>query len=121
MTLPVHVTFRDMPSSPALHSAVEEHAQRLQRFAPQIHRCEVVVQYSERRHHRGNRYLVHVRLLMPGAQIDAGRTPNDDESHEDVYVALRDAFDAARRQLEDFVRVRRGDVKTHTPTEPPVA
>jgi cold shock CspA family protein len=28
-------------------------------------------------------------------------------------VAVRDAFDVARRQLEDFVRHQRGDVKSH--------
>jgi hypothetical protein len=32
-----------------------------------------------------------------------------------VNVAIRDAFDAAVRQLEDNARRMRGDVKSHTP------
>jgi cold shock CspA family protein len=51
---------------------------------------------------------VKVDLRVPGREIVASA-----DHGEDVYVALRDAFDAAKRQLEETVRVRRGDVKAH--------
>jgi len=47
-------------------------------------------------------------LTVPGAELVANHT-----QHEDVYVAIRDAFDAMSRQLEDYARKQRGEVKTH--------
>jgi cold shock CspA family protein len=35
------------------------------------------------------------------------------EENEDAYVAVRDAFDAAVRKLEEHARRRHGDVKAH--------
>ena len=113
MTLPVTVSFRDLPPSAALRADIEEHAQRLLRFAPRLQACEVIVSRSENRHHQGNRYRVHVSASLPGRKIEAGRAGDDERGHEDAYVAVRDAFDALRRQLEDFVRIRRGETKTH--------
>lgn len=107
MSLSVTTTFRDMPPSPALRADIEEHAQRLLRFAPRLQTCQVTVQHSERRHQKGNRFSVLVRVTLPGGEFEAGRSSDADHSHEDPYVATRDAFDSLRRQLEDFVRIRR--------------
>ena len=48
-----------------------------------------------------------------GSEIVVGRDPEAHHAHEDVYVAIRDAFDATRRLLEDHVRRGRGEVKLH--------
>lgn len=117
--MPVSVTFQGLPSSTALHADIERHAQRLERFAPRLLACHVTVRHSEDRHHKGNRYLVHVRATLPGGEFEAGCTSERDHSHEDPYVAVRDAFDSLRRQLEDFVRIRRGDIKSHSPKRAP--
>jgi ribosome-associated translation inhibitor RaiA len=113
MTLPVTIVFQDMPPSPALRADIERHAEHLTRFAPRLLACHVTLRHSESRHHQGNRYLAHVRVTLPGGELAAGRTADPDHSHQDAYVAVRDAFDALRRQLEDFQRIRRGDVKSH--------
>lgn len=41
---------------------------------------------------------------MPGATFESGRTPTKDHSHEDAYVAVRDAFDAMQRRVSEHVR-----------------
>jgi hypothetical protein len=56
---------------------------------------------------------VKVDLQVPSGQLVVSREPGHDHAHEDVYVALRDAFNAAVRQLEDYVRRQRGQVKQH--------
>jgi len=66
---------------------------------------------GRRRH--GDLYHVRVDLKVPGNEIVVKRDPPEHHSHEDIHVAVRDCFDAVRRQLEDHVRRRRGDVKTH--------
>ncbi|WP_141400693.1 HPF/RaiA family ribosome-associated protein [Pseudoxanthomonas wuyuanensis] len=116
---PLKITFQGMDASPALQADIEQHAAKLERFAPRLTACSVSVQQSERRHQKGNRYLVRIHATLPGGEIEAGHTAAPDRSHEDPYVAVRDAFTALRRQLEDFVRIQRGDVKRHSLASPP--
>ena len=113
MQLPVQITFRGMETSAAIDAAVRERAGKLEQFHPRIVSCRVVIEQPARHKHQGNQFVVHIDLKVPGGEIAVNR-----EHHEDVYVALRDAFDAARRKLEDFAREQRGDVKHHEPTPP---
>ena len=113
MQLPLTLTFRNLPHSAAIEAAVRRHIDKLEHFG-QITGCTVVVEKPHRHRHTGKPYVIHVRLLVPGAVLAVSRDtvqPN----YEDPYVALHHAFDAARRRLEDHVRLRRGDVKTHRP------
>lgn len=114
MSIPLQVTFHGMEVSEALNAHILQQAAKLEHFSGSIMRCHVVVESSERRHHKGNRYQVQVHLKLPGADIQAGHGPfARDHFSEDPYAAVRDSFDAARRQLQDYERERRGDVKTH--------
>jgi len=66
------------------------------------------------RHHRkGRKYRARIDLKLPGRNIVVGNASESNPTHEDVYVAVRHAFDAARRRVQDFTRRRRGDVKLH--------
>ncbi len=113
MKLPLQITFRDMPSSEAVETRIREKAAKLDEFYDRIMSCRVVVEAPHRRHHQGKLYHVRIDLTVPEGEIVASREPHDRHSHEDVYVAIRDAFDAARRQLEDHARRHRAAVKTH--------
>ena len=112
--VPVQISFRHMDPSPALEARVHEKAEKLERFFDRIVSCEVVVEAPHKHHHKGKLYNVRIEINVPGASVNVGRSGPQDHAHEDVYVALRDAFDAAYRQLEDHARRMRGDVKTHT-------
>ncbi len=74
--------------------------------------CRVVIEAPNRRRH-GDLYHIRVDLKVPGNEIVVKRDPPEHHAHEDIYVAVRDSFDAVRRQLEDHVRRQRGDVKAH--------
>jgi ribosome-associated translation inhibitor RaiA/cold shock CspA family protein len=112
MQLPLQVTYRGMDSSAALDAAVREHAAKLEQFHPRLMSCRVVIEEAGRHKTKGRQFVVRVDLKAPGGEVAVNR-----DHHEDVYVALRDAFDAARRKLEDFAREQRGDVKHHEPTQ----
>ena len=77
--------------------------------------CHVVIAQPHRHHRQGGLYSVRVDLVVPGGEIVVNRDHHLDHAHEDVYVALRDAFVAARRRLEDHVRRMRGATKQHLP------
>jgi ribosomal subunit interface protein len=106
-------TFRNIEATPALEEDLRARAEELERFSDDVLSCEVIVEAPHRRHHQGGVYHVRIRLAVSGAELVVSRDPPGHQAHEDLYVAIRDAFDAARRQLEDHARRRRGAVKTH--------
>jgi ribosomal subunit interface protein len=112
MQIPLQITMRDIERSDALDGAIEDHAAKLEQLHPRITRCRVTVEQIRRHHQQGRHFAVRIDVRVPGREIVATR-----DHDEDVYVALRDAFDSARRQLGETVREIRGDVKTHVPAQ----
>lgn len=111
----IQITFRGMDPSEFIQNRVRAKAAELERFFRDIISCHVTVETQHHSHQKGNLYAVRLDLRVPGKEIVAGREHRQSHAHEDVYVALRDAFDAATRQLEDYARQRRGEVKHHEP------
>jgi ribosome-associated translation inhibitor RaiA len=131
MKIPTEITFRDMETSPAVEQRIYDEVDKLGEFYGGIMRCRVMVEIPHEHHKIGKRFHVRIDLKLPGGEIvsrkegslhgaaqDTG-VPEMEKKREvnaenkDVYVAIRDAFKAARRQLQDFVRKQRGEVKFH--------
>jgi cold shock CspA family protein/ribosome-associated translation inhibitor RaiA len=108
----LQITFRNLDASASVEAKIRERAQELEQFFGRILSCRVVIEAPNRRR-QGDLYHVRVDLKIPGKEIVVKRDPPQHHAHEDVYVVVRDCFDAVRRQLEDYVRRRRGDVKAH--------
>lgn len=104
----IQVTFRDLPYSQAIDNCIHEHAEKLSQYYDRFIRCNVVLTIPQNHKHQGKLYNIRINLAVPGKEIVV--THQEDE---DVYVAIRDAFNALTRQVEDYLRKRRGDVKTH--------
>jgi ribosomal subunit interface protein len=113
MTVPLQITFKDMEPSPALEARIREKAARLERFESDIMRCRVTVEAPHRHHHKGRLYRLRVEVVVPRGDIVVTREGSQNHAHEDPYVAVRDAFDAVVRQLEDHVRELGGQTKHH--------
>ena len=112
MQIPLQITFRDLEHSDAIEKAVREKAEKLDQFA-QIMSCRVVVEMINKHQHKGTLYQVSIDLTVPGKEIVVSCDHGIDHSHEDIYVAIRDSFDAARRQLQDHRRISHQKVKVH--------
>ena len=108
MQLPLQITFRGLPHSDALETAIRERTVKLDRFHPRITSCRVVIEQAGRHQQQGKQFVVRLDIGVPGAEIAVNR-----DHAEDAMVAVRDAFDAARRKLEDHAREQRGDIKHH--------
>lgn len=108
MQLPLQITFRHIQQSDALESAIRDRVDKLNLFYPRIMSCRVVVQEAAAHKHQGKLFTIRIDLKTPRREIAVTR-----ESHEDIYVAMRDVFDAAKRSLEDELRQQRGEVKLH--------
>lgn len=113
MQIPLQIAFRSLEPSPAIETSVREHAARLEKYYDGIIGCSVVVEAQHKHHLHGNHYHVRVELSVPGSKLVAGREPDQHHAYTDVYVAIRDAFDTMRRQLEDYARRRDRRVKAH--------
>ncbi|OPY90192.1 MAG: Cold shock protein 2 [Syntrophus sp. PtaU1.Bin208] len=108
MIIPLQITGHGVELSEEVRDEITERANNLDRFYDRIMRCRVVVDEPKKHPHAGKLYSVHIVMTVPGGEVVTKREQNDD-----LFVAMRDAFDAAQRMLEDFSREQRGDVKSH--------
>lgn len=114
MQVPLQITFEHLDHSDALEAAVRQEAQRLERFFGRITSVRVVIARPQRRRHKGDTYCVRIHIALPGGRhVDVSRDPAATGRHEDAHVTIRDAFDAAGRQLQDEARKMDGEVKSH--------
>jgi len=113
MQTELQITVRDMDHSPALDQRIRDKVQKLERVYAPLMGCRVVAEAPHKHKHQGKAFNVRVDLTVPGGEIVVNR-----DAHEDPHVALRDAFDHAKRRLEEYARAQRGDVKAHTQPAP---
>jgi ribosomal subunit interface protein len=113
MKIPLQLTVRNLSLSEAAEKDIREKVASLDSHYDKITGCKVVVDAPHRHHHKGGAYDVRIDLTVPGKELVIRR-----EADEDLYVAIRDAFDAARLGLEKISRRQRGDVKTHEEVSP---
>ena len=106
MQRPLNITARDFTLSEAFEREIREKASALDGYFNRITGCDVTVQAPVEHHRKGGPFEVHLRLTVPGRELIANR-----QTEEGLAAAIREAFDAIRRQLEDYVREHRGDVK----------
>jgi len=137
MDIPLQITFRNMAPSAAIEKRISEKAAKLQLFCNRIVSCRVTVEAPHRHHRKGKSYEIRIELTVPGGELlirhtpknlepvkavssdkaktelHARREPNKRAAHEDSYVAIRDAFNAAGRKLQDYMRRRNLATKLH--------
>jgi cold shock CspA family protein/ribosome-associated translation inhibitor RaiA len=114
MQVPLDITFQNSEPSEAIRSEVEKQAKRLEKFYGRITSCKVAVVAPQTRHRKGDLFKIDIRIAMPDHKdILVTKTHGDVPEHEHFAVAIKDAFGAAQRQIEDAVRELRGDVKPH--------
>lgn len=118
MPADVRITFRGMDTSPAVEAQVRRRIDELCQISDRITACRVVLEAAHRSQRQGLIYGVHIELTVPSGPLVIDRAPAADHAHEDMYVAVRDAFDAARRRLQDHMRKLDGRVKQHVPEAP---
>lgn len=115
MEIPLQITFKNMETDNALEKEIRERAKKLDKYFDHIMSCRVVVDIPHKHKVRGNQYDIRIDITVPpGNEIVVNRSTHDPgKTNKDPYISIKDAFNAAARQLEDYARRLRGDVKTH--------
>ena len=114
MQVPLEITFENSEPSETIRSEIEKHAKRLEKFYDRITSCNVAVVAPQTRHRTGGLFKIDIRIAMPDHKdVIVNKTHGNMPEHEHVGVAIKDAFAAAQRQIEDAVREMRGQVKPY--------
>ena len=146
MEIPLQIKFHNVPPSQAIEDNIREKASKLDSFYDRIISCRVMVEAPHRHHRKGKAYEVRIDITVPGGELVINRAPKrlkaaksglaelpearlieshkpgKHSAHADVYVAIRDAFNAAGRKLQDYGRRQSGAVKLHeSPTRARIA
>lgn len=113
MQIPLQITYRSMEASEAIDAYIRERAAKLDGCCENMVSCRVVVEAPHKHHHKGGLYHVSIDITLPRESIIINREPELHQAHQDAHVAVRDAFDAAQKQLRAVVSRQKGEVKTH--------
>lgn len=108
MKKPVEIRFLGMEASTAVEAVAREKAAKLDGTGRELMSCRVTIEALHKHQQQGRPFAVRIDVTLPGHELGIDRV-----QHEDVYVALRDAFDGMRRRLDETLRRDRGEVKTH--------
>ena len=119
MSIPLQITFHELPSSPAVEAQIRERAESLERHCDRLISCRVIVEGRHRAQRPTQQFHLRVELTLPGKIITVGRHPAEYQGHDDIFVAVRSAFDAARRRLDHHAQRRRRDAKHPARVEEP--
>ena len=95
------ITFRDIEHSDAVEEKIRQKADKLHQHFPKLASCHVVIELPHHHHHKGRLYAVKAHLKVPGAEFTTSTSSSKNHAYEDVYVAIRDVFEASRRVLEE--------------------
>ncbi len=114
MQTPIEIAFQHCEPSEEIRAEIAKQAKRLERFSDRITSCHVMVAGPQTRHRHGDLFKIDVRIAMPeGHDVIVGKTHGGAPEREHAVAAIREAFDAAVRQIEDVARDMRGQVKQH--------
>ena len=126
-TRPVQISFRNMTPSPAIEEEIRSRAAWLESFCPGIVRCRVVVEVPHRHRRHGRPHHVRIDVSLPGQHVIVNHEPAVDPAsqaasrkrdeldadHKVAHVAIHEAFDVARRRIEDVARLQREQTRSH--------
>ena len=112
MDLPLDITTRDTHLSDRNAALIRKKAEGLTKYYSRITGCRVVIDGPGDRHRTGGPFKLRIELEVPGSNVVV-----DKQVSEDIEAAIRSAFDATRRRLQDYARVQRGQVKSHEEAE----
>jgi ribosomal subunit interface protein len=118
MQIPLDVSYRDVPKTDAIESLVSEKVAKLEEVCDHITSCHIAIEKVHDRPRSGSPYRVRIDLTVPpGHEVVAESNPDEGIQYDALDVVIRDAFDAALRQLKKLTDRQRKKVKTHEAQE----
>lgn len=102
-TIP-QIIWQNLSASDRIETKIRKHIAKLEKFSDRLSDCRVVIEVPHRHHHQGNIYHIQINLTFPGDELVVNRQPPAQQAHEDLHIAIRDAFESAECQLKDYTQ-----------------
>ena len=107
MTNEFQIVYHNIDQTEAISEAVQKRIEKLERYCDHIINGRVVLDCPHNNHHKGKVYSVGVEIHTPALEVRVNQDQHDNHAHEDLYVAIRDAFNVAERQLKSVDKKHR--------------
>lgn len=118
MQVPPSITYRNLEKTAAIEGLIEEKIAKLEQFCDYINSCRVVVEKAQENPDSGSPYRVSIDITIPDSrEIAVNNSPDTGKQYPPLEAVIRDAFDAASRQLKDLSNEQQGKRKIHPEQE----
>ena len=107
MTNEFQVVYHNIDQTEAISEAVQKRIEKLERYCDHIINGRVVLDSPHNNHHKGKVYSVTLEIHTPELEVHVNQDQHDNRAHEDLYIAIRDAFNAAERQFKSIDKKHR--------------
>ena len=108
MSISLNITSRDFPLTEAIETLIRQKTDKLEKMFDRITECNIVIESPHNKQRKGKTYMVRIDVKIPKADLVVKRQP-----HNDIYAAIRDAFQTAQRLVEEQQKKMRQEVKLH--------
>ncbi len=112
MDIPLEIAWLNVEKSETVEARIRERVEKLPRYFNRINSCRIAVEMPHRSQHHGKEFHIRIEVRVPEHELVVSNNPGDRRDHYDAHLAIRDAFDAMDRRLEEHSRKMRGEVKT---------
>ena len=118
MIIPIEITYRGIQKTEMVDSLIREKTKKLERFCSHISSCRVAVESRQLHQRSGHPFRVRIDIKVPpGHEVVITRDAGEGQIHDELHAVIREAFDAAGRQLKSITEKQRGDTKKHPEQE----
>ena len=118
MQIPLEISYRDIPKTDELDNLIREKAEKLDQVCDHINSCRIAVEKAHENPSHGSPYRVRIDMTVPpGHELVVSKNPSEGNQYTPLETIVRDAFEAARRQLIELNDRQQGEVKQHPQQE----
>ncbi|MEL6319867.1 MAG: HPF/RaiA family ribosome-associated protein [Cyanobacteria bacterium J06626_14] len=114
MQLPIDISYRNVEKTPAIDDLIRSKAEKLEEVCDHIMGCHIAIEQTHTHPEKGSPYRVRIDLTVPpNHEIVAEKSPDEGIQYDALQVVIRDAFEAARRQLKELTEKQQNRTKSH--------
>jgi len=118
MKVPPEITYRGVEKTEDIESLVNKSIAKLERYCDHISSCRVAIEKMHDHPSKGSPFRVRLDITVPpGHELAVNKSPNESIQYKPLVRVIRDAFEAARRQLIELNKKQKGQVKKHPDQE----
>lgn len=114
MQVPLEVILRNVRNKEEIEAVVYEKITKLEQVCDHVTSCHVLVEQNPTHQNTVFSYRIRVDIKLPPHHEIVVKRESGRNAHEKLGAVLREAFIAARRQVEQIVDRQKKHVKAHT-------